>query len=454
MTTGTAPMPAQVQPGDVLLLRGAGWTALANRTGQRAMRALRPLQTARYTHVALVVSATHLADAMPGAGVRIRSWREAAGSYQLTACRLARHPGLAGLADDPQPLLDRVQYYYAQRYWLTALARRHAQHGAGIVCSQFVALVLQDLGLRPLVSTPMRALPSDIDHGTRGRHGWRQWPLPGLAWAAAAADAPDAWPEHVGFAVSEAVGRMTDLSMASAEAALRKTAEFDRFMLEVAATLHRAREAGQEAQALPLVQALHVALAAASPGSTVQADVSGASLLLQWQAHHVDAAGRTPQVLADADAPERRAAHRALLARSVAELTRLAQERNAQALAFRQAVDKVFDLGVQGRPVGTDLVAQLHRWGCLLLQDTGWLEAEAADAILARTASYPALIQCTLTPLLPRLGASGAEQALDQLRALAGLDEQRLRWVVESRPVLVLQTDTLASLLPPQDGPA
>jgi len=117
-------------------------------------------------------------------------------------------------------------------------------------------------------------------------------------------------------------------------------------------------------------------------------------------------------------------------------------------------VDKVFDLGVQGRPVGTDLVAQLHRWGCLLLQDTGWLEAEAADAILARTASYPALIQGTLTPLLPRLGASGAEQALDQLRALAGLDEQRLRWVVESRPVLVLQTDTLASLLPPQDGPA
>lgn len=449
-------------PGDVLLLRGTGWTAWANRAGQRGLRAWRPLQTAGFTHVALVVSPTNIADAMPGSGVRIRSWHEAAGDYQLSACRLARHPELAGLATDPEPLLQRVQYYYAQRYWLSSLARRTARHGAGIVCSQFVALVLQDLGLRPLVRTAMRALPSDIDHGTRGRHGWHQLPLraslprttrlsqrapSGEPAAQVGAEPSDDVAERFSVALSGLVGCILDRSMAVTEAALRHNAEADRLMLAMAAAMGRAQQAGRADHAQALLRVMDRMLQHAGLDGPAATDVSGPALLAQWRLLYVDAVGRAPQVLADADALQRLAAHRKLLADAVAALTRLAAGRHGQVQSFKDAVERVFQLGAQGRAVGLDLVAQLQAWGGLLLQDAGWLETEDAHAIVARTGTYTALVQGTLVPLAPRLGHKAAQEALDQLHALAGLDEQRLRWVVEARPTLQVITDTLAGLL-------
>jgi hypothetical protein len=168
--------------------------------------------------------------------------------------------------------------------------------------------------------------------------------------------------------------------------------------------------------------------------------VSGQALLAQWGRLYIDAAGRAPQVLADADALQRLAAHRTLLAETVTALTRRAARHHEQVQSFRDSVDKVFQSGAQGRPVGADLVAQLHALGDLLLQHGGWLETEDANAILARTGTYPALLKGTLLPLALKLGSEATQQALDQLRALVSLDEQRLRWVIESSPTLQVLT--------------
>ncbi|MGA7814529.1 hypothetical protein [Caballeronia sp.] len=493
-----------VLPGDVLLLRSTGLRAVANQTGQRALRAMRPLRTAKFTHVALVINNTHIADAMPGAGVRIRRWRDSAPAYNLERCMVARHPGLLSLADNPARLLAGVQRYYSQRYALKSLSRRSAKHNAGIVCSQFVALVLHGLGVPSFVHTAMRALPSDIDHRTRGVNGWRQFPLtvyglhPAVSrppvgdpyWTVLAASLPrrvaQAFPDvsvgtttrqpsdttarverqaatseqrgstaidrmmnptrnvsDVTTLVSEAVGALMASSMDATEAVLRITAELDRLVLAVTSTL----AGGQDPAQRERMVALSLALLDAMSGEGPQPRLSGQILLDQWHVYYVNAVNGAPRVLADDDAPQRLTQHRVQLGVAIGELTRLATEWNDEASVFKERWDNFCNFVRQGCPMTEELVAQLHQHGSLLINGVHWLDADTADVILARTRSYAPLVEDTLLPLIPALGSEVAEQAMGQVQALMALDEQRLRWVLESKPTLQALINALASLL-------
>lgn len=493
-----------VLPGDVLLLRSAGLRSLVNRAGQRAMRLLQPLRNAEFTHVALVVNSSHIADAMPGEGVRIRSWSEAASTYDLDCCKVARHPALMDLAHDPARLLARVQFYYAQRYALRSLANRTVQDRAGIVCSQFVVLVLHDLGLPTLVPTAMRALPSDIDHGTRDVDGWRQFsfttygwhpavpppPVNDHYWAVLAsslrsvfstADAnvpistePQSVDETAAVAghyvadsgksenvvaeqmlespllngdiatlLSEAIGSRIASSMATTEAFFRITAEFDRQVLAICEALNNDHFIPQREQALMFGETMPED-GSGLPGQDV---FSGQSLLNQWHAHFINTTDEVPKVLADVDIPLRLARHRVLLGKQVDQLTKVATERNDQAQAFQKHWDSFVKMLDQGHLPAVDLLTLMHRRGELLINGMAWLETDSADTIISRLSDYQSLASDTLPPRLPKLGNEAGAQAFDQILALAALDEQRMKWVSESRPILVAQTDGLASLL-------
>lgn len=472
----------QVLPGDVLLLRSRGFFALGNRLGQRALRAAKPLRTARFTHVALVISRTHIADATLEDGVRLRSWGEAVGGYDPSKCVVARHPDLLSLADDPARLLARVQYYYAQRYKLTALARRQVKHDKGVVCSQFVSLVLQDLGLPPFAAAAMSALPSDIDHGTRGKDGWRQFsfstygwhpsvsaPAPGdRYWTVLADSLPELAdlnedhglvrercrpemadePEEAPCTLSEAVLRLSERmgqrmasGMSAAEALSRHTAELDRRVLALAEAL--GKDQGQNEGLLDL--GLEIL------GDLSDKKISGGSLLENWNLLYVEQADKSVKVLADADAPQRLARHRLLLGMNIEGLTQAVKNANDLTRTLTEEVTKVAVLLQQGVEEALEMIPLMHQQASSVLESMDWLEGESREAILARAEGYAPLARDTLKPLLPRLGQEVGRQALDQLNALLTLDEQSSIWKIESEPILLSLMSGLAS--PPARQP-
>jgi len=493
-----------VLPGDVLLLRSTGLRALANRAGQHAMRLFQSPNKAEFTHVALVVSPSDIADATPGAGVRIRSWRECATTYDLDYCKVARHPDLLNLAHDPARLFARVQFYYAQPYLLTSLTNRTVRDGKGIVCSQFVALVLHDLGLPALVPTAMFALPSDIDHCTRDKDSWRQFPFSTYGWhesvvpppmqdpywsvlyssyrsilSTESIDRPIQTEQHsfdktaavntphvsdsgnseiaitkslsdlsreIGeslIQISEAMGSRIASMMAVMEAVCRTDAILDRQVLAFSERLsgeHFAKQNG-------IGRLPETALIKDEAGRLDLDCLSGQSLLDRWYAQFIEMPEAVPVVLSEADAPQRLVRRRLLLGKQIQQLTNLAAKRNFQAHAFQECWNQFVEYFNQGHHVTEDLLTQMHQVGKGIMHGMAWLETESADDITSRVTRYLSLAKETVPDQLSKLGHEAGLQAFDQIEALMALDQQRLKWVLESLPLLEAQTNGLESLL-------
>jgi hypothetical protein len=462
----------RVLPGDVLLLRGGSILALGNRLGQRALRLLRPFHPAKFSHVALVINSTHIADAIPEEGIQIRKWDDVSSHYNLGRCVVARHPDLSYLESDPTRLLERVQYYYAQRYSLLSLPRRTVKHNKGVVCSQFVALVLHDLGLRLRVSTPMRVLPSDIDHATRDKNGWNQFPLSKYGWSAAPHQSlakvtrlevlganpssligldergDDEERDSIETTLtqfSDAIGECLASSMAETESILRAFAELDRVMLAAVDALAIGSEFDQQK---PLL------LNQESSGLLAEGcrKIAVIDLLGRWRYLYIAATKGTVKVLAEADSQERLVQHREHLSRQVADLTKNIVAANSRAEFYKEQLVKVQPILVSDPTSFIKVISLMSQGISSTLRTMDLVKDESNATILARLGDYANLIKFTLTPVLPELGERVGQQALDQLVALSKMDEQYFDWIVKCKPVLMLLKDRLAEILSRMDN--
>jgi hypothetical protein len=416
-------------PGDVLLLRSKGKMAYLNRLSQRTLRLTRPLRRAKFTHVALVMNSTHIADAMPGQGVRIRSWQDAAASYEFEHCVAARHPAMWSEPGKHELLLARVQFYYSQPYKLWSLATRKPRHDKGLVCSQFVALVLNDLGLPPVVGSAMQGLPSDIDHNTRGKNGWVQFPLPrnGLA---------------PGF--SGAIGQVMSASMAQLELVSRLSAELDRVVLKQIEWLDRMRDEDRLRELVLSGQAS----GEAAPAPSFTGGITAAELLDEWRALYVDREPAVARVLADEDAPQRLARFQAIFGKNIRQMSDVVQLAIVQARDLDALGMRLKERVEQRDLLALDHIPQLHEAGAALLRSMEWLTAEpdlSDEAIEARFARYGEVAKA-LPAVREKLGVQSEAQASDQLMALMELERACFEWA-NTRRIAARWTDTFACLL-------
>lgn len=168
-------------PGDVLLLRSAGTGAglLARHGNLAAQRLMCGLRPARFTHVAMVVNAHQIAEALPGRGVRLRSWRDAAPGYDLGRSQVVRH---RELGRDPSAAARVLQAYHRlhrQPYHLLRALRasRVIDRDHATVCSVFVSDMLTLLGVSGPRSVLTAVLPADIDHHCRRHSAWQRMAL-------------------------------------------------------------------------------------------------------------------------------------------------------------------------------------------------------------------------------------------------------------------------------------
>jgi hypothetical protein len=161
--------------GDVLLLTSRGVEATAIKAYQSRKRGA----PAHYTHVAIVIDRDLVVEAIPKKGVVFTPWESLEGEYDIERCRVARHAILASSVDTPARVYRRAVYYFSQRYSLRALTlqRRCLTDQEGVVCSQFVELLLDDLHANSSLKPPLETLPIDIDLGTQESPDWRQFPL-------------------------------------------------------------------------------------------------------------------------------------------------------------------------------------------------------------------------------------------------------------------------------------
>lgn len=449
----------QVLPGDVLLLRSKGLLAVLNRFAQRALRPARPLHLARFTHVALVISRTHIADAIPNKGVRMRRWIDAADAYDQDRCVVVRHPALASDPEKQQALLARVQYYYNQRYKLSSLATRKVKHNRGLVCSQFVALVLDDLGLPPVVRAAMQGLPSDIDRNTRGRNGWRQFPFreyglyadacrrlagqanrkgpgdsqPALDSMVPATDIATKTPAtDLAMKLSDAVGDLLAGSMGDLENVSRLTAEFDRAVLKSIDAL-RALPDGLE-------------LGEGSPHANSSEVFSAARLLDSWTMLYLRTDEVKVRTLADEDAPKRLARHQRLLGEAIDDIVALVRTGNSQVEEYMASAGRIRELAGMGTMPELSLVSSMYELGTMISKPMEWLREESTDSIMARCKGYPEAGEA-LSSVRSGLGEESEKLARNQLSALFDLERECLTWVTTSRPVVLKLTEMFSSLL-------
>ncbi|MBW1250033.1 hypothetical protein HX799_10855 [Pseudomonas tolaasii] len=155
-------------PGDILLLSGKS----KNRPLNLGYQSIARVGQALYTHVALVISPYRVMHAVPGEGVEIRAWREIRETYDLGKSSVAR---LRELDEDLRvKLLARANYYFGLRYSVLALAEKPEtfSHQESIVCSQFVARVLHDVGVKCTSGRVRKCLPADIHNHTAGSLNW------------------------------------------------------------------------------------------------------------------------------------------------------------------------------------------------------------------------------------------------------------------------------------------
>lgn len=181
------PQPWTAAPGDILLLSGKSKTRPFNLGYQSIARVRRAL----YTHVALVISPYHVIHAVPSEGVEIRAWREIRETYDLERSSVAR---LRELDEDLRAkLLAQANYYFGLRYSVLALSEKPEtfSHQKGIVCSQFVARVLHDVGLTCTSGRVRKCLPADIHKHTEGSSEWLRSGLGDYLFDPAVAADPD-----------------------------------------------------------------------------------------------------------------------------------------------------------------------------------------------------------------------------------------------------------------------
>lgn len=181
------PQPWTAAPGDILLLSGKSKTRPFN-LGYQSIAQVSP---ALYTHVALVISPYRVIHAVPTEGVEIRAWREIRETYDLERSSVAR---LQELDEDLRAkLLVQANYYFGLRYSVLALGEKPEtfSHQKGIVCSQFVARVLHDVGVTCTSGRVRKCLPADIHKHTEGSSEWLRSGFGGYLFDPAVAADPD-----------------------------------------------------------------------------------------------------------------------------------------------------------------------------------------------------------------------------------------------------------------------
>lgn len=161
------------QLGDILLLRGKSLFTKPNMTIQSITR----LQRSSYSHVAVVTGQNMIMDANPRIGITLRQWDDVRHTYDVANSLLVRNRTLDQVAINS--LIQRANYYYGQKYKLTALIGSESKFSdnKGMVCSQFIAEIFQDCKLQCSQKMSRKTLPIDIHTFTRSNPDWIHRPL-------------------------------------------------------------------------------------------------------------------------------------------------------------------------------------------------------------------------------------------------------------------------------------
>jgi hypothetical protein len=474
MTPSLTDFNYHIIPGDVLLLSGTNKAGVWNRVAQRLRR---PKQQARFTHVALVLTNAQIADAMPHLGVSIRNWRTVESHYDLEKSMVARHQSFVTHALNPSSLLDRVRYYIEQPYILTALLQNEVEDQAGVVCSQFVALVLKDMKLDLMPAGSMKAWPTDIDLATRGRDGWRQFAFreyglctqataPALGdkyWEVLRGNFPLALDEDQQRAAERLAGEVAaacasgDTSKLDAFLAESDTllAELDAFQRDAGASIVKAfktqKQVSQDIARLDrLVLDLTGVLNSVSENPELREAIlhlqsenvdsgnalSGGTLLQLWR-HHFLRKELAPMFLHARDAPERLRRHRENFVHLVTMLRNSAEELDAAVKDLGMQMKEAAD-GCKNGLVSIESLKQISAAAAELQKSGEWLGSEPRETVAARIESYESIVNQELLPWFETTNRATAMAAFNSLESLMAIDGQRASWPVLSESLEVI----------------
>ena len=162
------------QVGDILLLCGTSKMRGINFIGQFLVRG----KISPFTHIAVAYSAHSIADSNPKFGVRIRAWSDALEHYSINDSILLRNTNLS--VEDKVELIARIHYYLLQPYNIISLINKNwlKQDGKGIVCSQFIATIFEELSLTVSHKKSYATLPIDIAISLFGSKEWSAFKMP------------------------------------------------------------------------------------------------------------------------------------------------------------------------------------------------------------------------------------------------------------------------------------
>jgi hypothetical protein len=464
-----------VASGDVLLLSshdadGEKIDSVVSKAYQSAVRK----QRARFTHVAIVVHPSLIADAMPPRGVGIGPWKNVEDGYDLQNCWVARNLRIAGDPSAPERVLRRAQYYYKQPYKLLMILSPDGElkDQAGVVCSQFAALLLRDVGVVASDRPPLGTLPIDIDIATRDSVEWRQFPF--LEYGLCTKAKPPADPAYrkamndaVPLELSEDQQRQVaeilaelpqddpvkavDALIAQMDTLLakRETLQADTDAAIVGATqaTFAASNAMQELddKHLELQKLVTKALAAGQEAAlpeqlrtivTGNDACSGVALLSLWK-HLFGELDREPgRFLHEVRAAENLLERQTTFEASTNTALTVARSQVAHAQRIIERASKLAE-ELQRSMLTLDTIPQLRTYTELVLKNGKMLEGEDIAAIDARISGYGAMMK----EAGERLAASGAAPAvkglaIDTLISISGLDLERKKWVIV-QPVLL-----------------
>lgn len=462
-------------PGDILLLQGRSKTSLINRGTQAVLR----WGSARFTHVAVVLGNGLVADAMPDQGVTIRRWHDMEAGYDIAACRVARNAALANDQQAAARVLERITYYIHQPYYLTALVKRRVRDESGLVCSQFAAAVLKDVGFAPSQQHITVTLPLDIDRFTRRAPGWRQFPLVESTLYSGYRPAQDNADAIALPPLDSAQQTRADRLLADWDKAVDEkgfSAAIDAFIAELDTVLarstalqdefhdHLIQSIDTQYKASRLLKALDEAslnLLQLEEGDLDPAScktladeaglepwIDGATLLDAWLAAFPDSPPCQALFLHDEDQTERRTQRRAGFARTVEGLHRGTGGLRTQLDAFDETLQALPQLTYGGRDTVDFLVQVVGLLDVLIAQGAALFGAEPAAIVEQRLNDYPQLLTSRAQPWLKaQTDPVLARQATTTFMQLFEIDQERLLWTTLRQPHLAATRETLAPLL-------
>lgn len=486
--TRLAMHPFHVAAGDVLLLRGAGkgWHNLASQSAIRGRRA-------RYTHVAVVLDGTLVADTMPGktAGVRIRPWRELEPDYDLGRSRVARNRSLAAAPDGHARVYRSALYFVKQPYRLGAaiIDAGSISDQSGLVCSHFVAAVLERAGVTVSSHPPTATLPVDMDEYTLASADWWQFPLGESGLHSATVRPPPDDPywraalDHVtalqtppvrvaskrvsrGLPRGEVLARAQAVlqqhdpdSAAKAMADLvastvREQYRLSRLIASVDRSMVLLAEAVASGHPAARVIAKRLLSLRAGRGAAEMTAITGAQLQERLEALY----GRAPQpgvfLHEDEHAAEMRTKHRLLLRDTVLLLRDEAEKMLATYHLFPGAVSRLADaIGTQLSP--RQAIRQAVQAGQMLLDAGGFLRAESPDVLAGRLAALDSRREQFIGWLAAaQLSQDEVAVATETFNAMVLFDVDAQDWQREVEPELRRLLDRLQGLLPAGAGRA